>query len=89
MSSSGNAFKFAKLNGQNYVVWAIHMEDTLSSKYLWMVVNSTEPCPASLVAQEGTLFTETKCMQLWEVQDWVVKNHAAHSVIHYGCSITQ
>src|ERR1700730_11500455 len=35
--SSGDTFQFTKLNGQNYGIWAVHMENTLSSKYLSMV----------------------------------------------------
>ena len=89
MSTSGDIIKFAKLNGQNYAVWAIHMEDTLSSKYLWMIIDSTEPCPASPVVREGTPLTKAECAQLREVQDWVARDRAARSIIRYGCDVTQ
>src|ERR1700719_3879558 len=89
MSSSGDAFKFTKLNGQNYAVWAGHMENTLASKYLWMVVDGSEPRPESPVTKEGTPFTEAECAQLREVQDWIAKDKAASGIIRNGCEVSQ
>ena len=89
MSSSGDAFKFTKLNGQNYAVWAGHMENTLASKYLWMVVDGSEPRPESPVAKEGVPFTEAERAQLREVQDWIARDRAACGIIRNGCEISQ
>src|ERR1700730_17031164 len=65
------------------------MENTLSSKYLWMVVDGTEPHPESPVMTEGTPFTEAKCTQVQEVQDWIAKDKAASGIICNGCNISQ
>ena len=89
MSSSGNAFKFTKLNGQNYVIWAIHMENTLSSKYLWMVVDGSKPHPKSPVVKEGIPFMEAECVLFHEVQDWIAKGRAACGIICNCCKISQ
>ena len=43
--SSRDAFKFPKLNSQNYTSWSVHMQSILQSKYLWLVVKGTETCP--------------------------------------------
>src|ERR1700731_1509855 len=89
MSSSGDVFKFTRLNGQNYAIWSVHMENTLSSKYLWMVVDGSEPRPESPVTKEGTPFTEAECAQLREVQDWIAKDKAASGIIRNGCEVSQ
>ena len=65
------------------------MEDTLSSKYLWMVVDGTEPCPAVPVAKDGGPFTDAKLAQLQRVQDWIAKDKAARSIIRNGCDVSQ
>jgi len=39
------AFKFPKLNVQNYANWSVHMQSALQAKYLWLIVNGTETCP--------------------------------------------
>jgi hypothetical protein len=36
--SSSEAFKFLKLKGNNYSMWASNMQSALQSKYLWLVV---------------------------------------------------
>jgi hypothetical protein len=43
--STTEAFKFAKLKRANYLTWADHMQSTLQSKYLWLIVKGTEICP--------------------------------------------
>jgi hypothetical protein len=41
------AFKFLKLKGNNYSMWAGNMQSTLQSKYLWLIVKGTEICPTA------------------------------------------
>ena len=48
LSGSGDAFKFTKLNGKNYVLWAEHMKATLQSHYLWLIVTGDEEQPLKL-----------------------------------------
>src|SRR5436853_2126137 len=52
-SVSQDAFKFPKLNGQNYAIWSIHMQSLLQSRFLWLVVKGTEECPPTLSANEA------------------------------------
>src|ERR1700731_1491818 len=87
--SSGDMFQFTKLNGQNYGIWAVHMENTLSSKYLWMVVDGTEPRPVSPVVVEGQLLTDSERAQARNVQDWIARDRATMGIIRNGCEVTQ
>src|SRR3984893_16551549 len=88
-TSSSDVFKFTMLNRKNYTVWAVHMEDTLLSKYLWMVINGTKPCPAIPVAKEGEPFSNTELVQLQRVQDWIVKDKVARGIIRNSCDVSQ
>ena len=45
--STGGHIQFAKLNGQNYATWAIHMRSVLQSKYLWSLIKGKEICPVA------------------------------------------
>ncbi|KAG5716116.1 hypothetical protein E4T56_gene10867 [Termitomyces sp. T112] len=47
-SSHGDAFKFPKLNSDNYALWAKHMKATLQSHYLWFIITSNEEPPSKL-----------------------------------------
>jgi len=82
MSSSYEAFKFPKLNGQNYATWSVHMQSALQSKYLWLVVKGTEtspPIPPEAPA-EGMTATDHKAARK-EYIDWVSQDKAAQGLM--------
>ncbi|KAG5716237.1 hypothetical protein E4T56_gene10834 [Termitomyces sp. T112] len=49
-SSPGDAFKFPKLNGENYALWAKLMKATLQSCNLWLIVTSDKNHPQKHLA---------------------------------------
>jgi hypothetical protein len=82
MSSSYEAFKFPKLNGQNYATWAVHMQSALQSKYLWLVVKGTEvgPMVPSDAPAEGVTAAEHKALRK-EYIIWVSRDEAAQGLM--------
>ena len=89
VTTSGDTFKFAKLGGGNYATWAIHMENALSSKYLWLVVDRTEAQPVQPAPKDPVAPTEAECMSSCKYQDWMAKDKAACGIICNGCKTSQ
>src|ERR1700731_1031939 len=84
--SSGDAFKFPKLNGQNYVSWSVHMQSVLQSKYLWLVVKGMETCPPGPDAAPAIAILDNErkaCIQ--DYLDCVSRDEAAQGLM---CSAT-
>ncbi|KAG5728163.1 hypothetical protein E4T56_gene19311 [Termitomyces sp. T112] len=78
-SSSGDAFKFLKLNGKNYALWAEHMKATLQSCYLWLIVTGNKELPSKPSStkpegpDEATWRAEKKEYLEWTLQDQAVQ----------------
>src|ERR1700730_9736057 len=88
--SSGDAFKFPKLNGQNYVSWSVHMQSVLQSKYLWLVVKGMETCPAGPDAAPAIAIPDDKRKaRIRDYLDWVSRDEAAQGLMHGATDETQ
>src|SRR3984893_6627545 len=81
-----DAFRFPKLNGQNYANWSVHMKSILQAKYLWLVVMGTETCPERPAdpSLESTPSDEDRT-RLRKYLDWVTRDGAAQGLM---CSMT-
>src|ERR1700731_4514229 len=85
--SSGDAFKFPKLSGQNYVSWSVHMQSILQSKYLWLVVKGTETCPPGPdIAPTVTIPDKA---HIRDHLDWVSRDEAAQGLMRGATDETQ
>ena len=89
MSSSNEAFKFQKLKGTNYHTWSEHMEAALQSKYLWLVVNGTETCPAAPPATKGTMSLAEFKAEKKDYLDWLLRDEAAKGAMKGACEDSQ
>ena len=87
--TSGDGFRFSKLNGQNYATWAVHMENALASKYLWMIVDGSEVCPAKPTFLDPLTLTDAECAAHREFLDWTARDKAASGIIRNGCEVSQ
>src|SRR3954452_17910886 len=79
-SASQDAFKFSKLNGQNYATWSVHMQSLLQSQFLWLVVKGTEECPFTPSADEDEKKTYL---------DWVSRDEAAQGLMRSAIEESQ
>ncbi|KIJ96231.1 hypothetical protein K443DRAFT_67517, partial [Laccaria amethystina LaAM-08-1] len=82
-TSSNEAFKFAKLNGENYALWFQHMQSSLQAHYLWLIVTGDEPCPEK---HSDTQPTEPTQLATWKAMkkewlDWSLRNQAAQGLM--------
>ena len=85
-----DAFKFPKLNSQNYVVWSVHMQSALQAKYLWLIVKGTEACPPNPRATppasgDAALFRAAR----QEYINWVTRDKATQGLMHGAVEETQ
>src|ERR1700731_3990386 len=82
--STGEHIRFAKLNGQNYATWAIHMRSVLQSKYLWSLIKGKEVCPATPTGSADG--SPPKADELARVQtlidEWEAKDEAAQGLMY-------
>jgi hypothetical protein len=84
-TSSNEAFKFAKLNGENYALWFQHMQSSLQARYLWLIVTGDEPCPEK---HSDTQPTEPTQLATWKATkkewlDWSLRDQAAQGLIRH------
>ena len=79
-----DSLRFAKLNGQNYTTWAIHMRSALQSKYLWALVKGRETRLASLVTPPGgpALSAEETARVQTLIDEWEAKDEAAQGLMY-------
>src|ERR1700731_4447206 len=88
--SSGDAFKFPKLNGQNYASWSVHMQSVLQSKYLWLVVKGTETCPPGPDAAPAIAIPDDeRKVRIRDYLDWVSRDEAAQGLMRGTTNETQ
>jgi hypothetical protein len=77
-SDKSHAFKYQKLNGQNYTIWAEHMQAVLQSRYLWLIISGREPCPEVLGDTKPQLMMVAEWKQeKKEYMDWLLRDKAA------------
>src|ERR1700730_13800561 len=89
-STAMDAFRFPKLNGQNYANWSVHMKSVLQAKYLWLVVTGTETCPerpADLSPDSAP--SDEDRTRLREHLDWVTRDGAAQGLMRSATDETQ
>ena len=82
-TSPTEAFKFAKLNGENYALWFQHMQSSLQARYLWLIVTGDEPCPEK---HSDTQPTEPTALTTWKATkkewlDWSLRDQAAQGLM--------
>jgi hypothetical protein len=88
--STSEAFKFAKLKGANYSTWADHMQSTLQSKYLWLIVKGTETCLPAPPATRPTAQTVSEYKaERKDYLDWLLRDEAAQGVMKGACEDSQ
>ena len=76
--SGSHTFKFPKLNSQNYSLWAEHMQATLQSHYLWLIVNGIETCPQAPSLKTRTADAKAEKR---EYLDWLLHDQAAQGLM--------
>ncbi len=81
--SSNDAFKFPKLNGENYAIWYQHMQSSLQARYLWLIVTGDESEPTKPKAEEPT---EATALATWKAAkkewlDWSLRDQAAQGLM--------
>ena len=81
--SSNDAFKFPKLNGENYAIWYQHMQSSLQARYLWLIVTGDESEPTKPKAEEPT---EAAALATWKAAkkewlDWSLRDQAAQGLM--------
>ena len=77
--SESNAFKFPKLNGENYSLWDEHMQAALQSRFLWLIVSGMETCPA-LPTGAAAATAEGK-LEKKEHLNWLLCDQAAQRLM--------
>ena len=82
-TSPTKAFKFAKINGENYALWFQHMQLSLQACYLWLIVTGDEPCPKK---HSDTQPLEPTVLTAWKVTnkewlDWLLRDQAAQGLM--------
>jgi hypothetical protein len=88
--STSEAFKFAKLKGANYSTWANHMQSALQSKYLWLIVKSTETClPAPLATRPTAQTISEYKAERKDYLNWLLRDEAAQGVMKGACEDSQ
>ena len=90
-TSPTKAFKFAKLNGENYALWFQHMQSSLQARYLWLIVTGDEPCPEK---HSDTQPTEPTALTAWKVTkkewlDWLLRDQAAQGLMKGAVELSQ
>ena len=89
-SATMDAFRFPKLNGQNYANWSIHMQSVLQAKYLWLVITGVEICPAKPAdPSPESAPTEDYRTKLREYLDWVTRDGAAQGLMRSATDESQ
>ena len=89
-TTSSEAFKFMKLKGANYSMWADHMQSALQSKYLWLIVTSKEPSPPEPASIKPANLTAAEYKaEKKEYLDWLLRDEAAQGAMKGACEDSQ
>ena len=91
LTSPTEAFKFAKLNGENYVLWFQHMQSSLQACYLWLIITGDEPCPEK---HSDTQPTELIALTAWKATkkewlNWSLRDQAAQGLMKGVVELSQ
>ena len=91
LGSSSEAFKFPKLNGENYGEWKTHMKAALQTKYLWIIVSGAHKAPPQPSENQPTKAEE---LILWKEEskaylEWLQNDEAAQGLMRGASELSQ
>ena len=71
-------------------MWSEHMQAALQSKYLWLIVNGTETCPAAPpTTRPATTSVMDHKAEKKEHLDWLLQDGAVQGAIKSACEDSQ
>ena len=76
MTSENGKFRVEKFNGQNYLLWKIHMEDYLYQKNLFLPLDGIAKKPTAMKDEE------------WEILDRKALGTILYCIVYLLCFVS-